>query len=794
MTLRRFLPMLAAAAALLSAAPAAMATHAQPTLDITKMKYEPIGHFKPGEAIPPDYGKSCETVQPLVKDNVFNPTGTFNSFDQTIYEYFCLPYRNQNDSSPNDPMGNGGEAAYGYCADPDPTDPLAQQGPAGAGTCPNHQLEFIEHYKATMLEVLKDFAPTFHEYKFEHPEADPEKGQAARNPAIVIAGADHPDEHIIIGSHYDQTDTGPASLWDSQEGHAEMIRVAKLMADYWKATGTRPSATVKFMPTDGEEDGSLGSADYVTNTVVPEWENKVRSYWNADPCAGGYPARRYGNPADVIPINVQIGISDNPRVAEFNEKVPDIVEQVLTNLDDTITAYPDGLETFVSTEENAALTDVGKHIFVQTDHPFLFSSDWTNFIAAGIPFFNPSPKVTGPSNPTDAEPSLFFVQNPYPDAVIGFHTPMDNLQTMSRFTGQDPLGNSYPEAYMKGMEFCSHLLAWGMLQHNNGGAQTAHTDPVAYYEALPNEATKGSLVTFDAGGSHQYADVASRKLVSDDDLQYKWDFGDGTAAAYGKVVKHAYRTANVFQSKLTVTNRASGKSATMSVPITVEEGGTANETDPPGQDVDKFPKKDSIVACQSTTGFSKISVKPSGKGLKFDFAHSSGREVKIDVLQASAGSKAIAPKRVATFKKSASFTWKGKKGLKKGQYFVRFSVVQPNGQTDRRAFAFDFTSKFKSRKAFEAARGCDVISEFRLSAPAFGGKRSLQIGFATTQTGTGTITVSKGSRKVKTIKVTVKTANRFKIVKVPASKLSRGEYKIVLKFGGKSATLYAKRV
>ena len=46
-------------------------------------------------------------------------------------------------------------------------------------------------------------------------------------------------------------------------------------------------------------------------------ENKVRSYWNADPCAGGYPARRYGNPADVVPINILKPIPGTPF-----EKVP----------------------------------------------------------------------------------------------------------------------------------------------------------------------------------------------------------------------------------------------------------------------------------------------------------------------------------------------------------------------------------------------------------------------------------------------------------------------------------------
>jgi hypothetical protein len=156
---------------------------------------------------------------------------------------------------------------------------------------------------------------------------------------------------------------------------------------------------------------------------------------------------------------------------------------------------------------------------------------------------------------------------------------------MSRFTGQDPTGNSYPEAYMKGMEFCSHLLAWGMLQPNAGGAQTASTAPVAYYEALPNKAKGGELVTFDAGGSYQYADVAAHTAVPSTGLQYRWTFGDGTPAYFGRVVQHAYKKSGVYDSTLTLTNRATGESASMTVPITVQTG-SFGETDPPGQDVD----------------------------------------------------------------------------------------------------------------------------------------------------------------------------------------------------------------
>src|SRR5687768_7780718 len=139
--LRRILPLAGVLA--LAAAPAAMATHPQPAFDNSKIAYDPVGHFKAGETIPPDYGKSCDEVTPLLKDGVFNPSGKFHAHDNSIYEVFCLPFRNQDDKSDADPMGNGGEPRHGYCGGAPPVGDITSA--EGAGTCPNHQLEYIKH-------------------------------------------------------------------------------------------------------------------------------------------------------------------------------------------------------------------------------------------------------------------------------------------------------------------------------------------------------------------------------------------------------------------------------------------------------------------------------------------------------------------------------------------------------------------------------------------------------------------------------------------------------------------------
>lgn len=578
--------LLAVLASLVLPATATAAPATQPPLDITKLAYKPIGHFQPGAALPANPGTACEAeLQGLRKGEIFNPSGTWNAFDNNVFEVLCLPFRAPGDTTEDDPVGNGGAAIYGICGKPYDGSIYIQH--VESGVCDNQQLEWIRYYEATMLEILGDFGATAHRYAFEVEDPGPIQSNTrfgrAINPAIVVPGADNPEETVIVGAHYDKTNDGPVSAWDSQEGHAEMIRMAKLMADYWRATGTRPSATVKFIPWDAEESGTFGSEDYANNNIVPGEEFKVRGYWNTDPCAGGYPSYRFGNPLDRIRMGIQLadpgaisGISavDATRITEFNKRAPVILQQVLEHLDDTVPTLAGAMPVFLSDAEGDG--DVGKlgGIAIGTDRPVLFSSDWRNFEVKGVPFFNPGPEVTGPNQNTDG--SIDYGIDQTADAVTGFHSPLDNLQQIMRYTSPDVSGTTYSESYAKGMEFCSHLLTWGMLQHDQGGAQTAGKDAVAYYEALPNEAVEDQKVTFDAAGSHQLADAGSRAKVAESQLEYAWEFGDGETAK-GKKVQHAYTSAGRYDSKLTVRNTKTGETDVAAIGITV----VPNDVAPP---------------------------------------------------------------------------------------------------------------------------------------------------------------------------------------------------------------------
>jgi hypothetical protein len=775
-------------ASLLAVAPA-HATHGQPPLDINQMKYEPIGHFKPGDPIPAA-GTGCETdLLPLTKDGVFNPSGSWNSFDTNVFEVVCLPFRAPGDESAADPYGNGGEARHGYCKG------------SGSGTregdwarvigdCPNHQLEYIDYYEKTMGEILKDFGVTFQRYEFNAKAGSNTLGGRAINPAAIVPGADHPDESIVIGAHYDQTNDGQASAWDSAEGHSEIIRVAKLMADYWRATGTRPSATVKFVPWDAEEGGTLGSANYVADTIPPGQASKVRGYWNTDPCAGGYPSFRMGNPGDRIDMGIQLGLpadakeGDPARITKFNEQAVNVLEQVLNRIDDTVPAAGGvPMETFIATEEATATrpSDVGLDIFIGQDRPVLFGSDWRNFIRAGIPFYNPGPEVTGPNSSDGTAGGIDPTKPGNPDALTIFHTPNDNIEFMQRYTGA---ANGMSESWMKGMEFCSHMLGWGMLQHDQGGAQTANTEVTAYFEALPNEAERNKPVAFDAGGSQQYSDPVARRLVSDADLDYEWDFGDGSPKAYGKTFNHAFRRDGTFKTRLTVTNVVTGQSASMTLPIVVEEAGNpAPPAENPGSPKPRRGGGGDPSGCAAAFPGASVAAKGSGLQIRFDGS------AAVEILQASKGRRALAkPRRIARLDRSGSFTWDGLKARRPGVYEVRLK----SGGKVRRFTVERRGKRFVVGQAPALAPGCGTIAAFGVTSPAFGGKVPLKASVRLTAPATAELLVYRGAAKkpVKRVRVSGRTAS----LTLAGAKARRGLYRVVLKLDGRAtSTVFARR-
>jgi N-acetylated-alpha-linked acidic dipeptidase len=97
-----------------------------------------------------------------------------------------------------------------------------------------------------------------------------------------IAGREFPDEWVIVGSHRDAWTFGAS---DSVSGHVSMMSVARAFGDMMKA-GWRPRRTVIFVSWDGEEQGLLGSTEWVEEFAT-ELRAKTAVYVNRDAGAGG---------------------------------------------------------------------------------------------------------------------------------------------------------------------------------------------------------------------------------------------------------------------------------------------------------------------------------------------------------------------------------------------------------------------------------------------------------------------------------------------------------------------------
>jgi N-acetylated-alpha-linked acidic dipeptidase len=97
-----------------------------------------------------------------------------------------------------------------------------------------------------------------------------------------ITGAVAPDEWIIVGSHRDAWTFGAS---DSVSGHVSMMAVARAMSEMM-STGWKPRRSVLFISWDGEEQGLLGSTEWVED-LTAELKAKTAVYVNRDAGAGG---------------------------------------------------------------------------------------------------------------------------------------------------------------------------------------------------------------------------------------------------------------------------------------------------------------------------------------------------------------------------------------------------------------------------------------------------------------------------------------------------------------------------
>ncbi|MEA2433872.1 MAG: hypothetical protein QOG54_1329 [Actinomycetota bacterium] len=539
-----------AATALTSAAPAAPARSVAGP-DIGKLAYQPE--------------PSNLSINPLPDPASVpkaNPLGNWNAYDLNAFETLWYPHRQAGDTTDDD--APGGAISHGTCT---PT------------SCGNHSLEFVKFWKKSMASLVAPMGGTVHAYPFENEASDippyvfATPGGKAYNLQATIPGAVHPEQMVIVSGHYDQTDSGPASAWDSAEGHATVFRIAKLMTDYWKKTGTQPAVSVKFTAWAGEESGTNGSEAFIRDNILPFSGLRPLGYFNLDPCAGAYPAFYRGNPAYQVKMVMQLSDpakSVIPEAAErikaFNKQAREVLGDVMNHLDDKLTDVPTSPEVFISDEEAKKLGVPSQEDMVvpALGGLAIFSSDYARFEEIGVPIINLFPDMLGAHAGGATKDPGWHV-----DGIALLHTPNDNLRNLNALTGPDQTGLTASQGWYKGLEFCAHMHSWFMLQPNMGGAVPKTNGPVAYFEALhddPAPLKPGKALTFDATGSRAYV---GDKLVNASGLKFSWNFGDGTTSS-DQITNHAFSKNGNYEVVLTVTD-SSGRSDQMTLKVSIGE-------------------------------------------------------------------------------------------------------------------------------------------------------------------------------------------------------------------------------
>jgi len=139
----------------------------------------------------------------------------------------------------------------------------------------------VEHYNRIYRTLDKNIPVKF-EANIENKFYD--NDLTSFNVVGEIPGTDKADELVMIGAHFDSWHTGTGAT-DNAAGSAVMMEAMRIL----KATGLRMRRTVRIGLWTGEEQGLIGSRDYVTAHFADRSDMKLKAdhgkfagYFNVD--------------------------------------------------------------------------------------------------------------------------------------------------------------------------------------------------------------------------------------------------------------------------------------------------------------------------------------------------------------------------------------------------------------------------------------------------------------------------------------------------------------------------------
>ena len=198
------------------------------------------------------------------------------------------------------------------------------------------------------------------------------------------------------------------------------------------------------------------------------------------------------------------------------------------------------------------------------------------------------------------------------------------------------------------------------------------------------------------------------------------------------------------------------------------------------------------TACVANTRLRSVAATRRGRGLRFGFVRRGAGPVTVDVFRVSVGRRIVGNRRVVRFaSRTGAFSWSGRgRRVGDGIYFARFRA---RGAETTRVALRRRGGRFTGRPRFETRTGCGAIRAFKLERPVFGGRtnRALKLSYRLNRAARVTVTVTRGSRTIRSFRTTSDRAGRTYRLRLPAERLRRGDYRVNLSVrpsSGRTAT------
>jgi hypothetical protein len=129
-------------------------------------------------------------------------------------------------------------------------------------------------------------------------------------------------------------------------------------------------------------------------------------------------------------------------------------------------------------------------------------------------------------------------------------------------------------------------------------------------------------------------------------------------------------------------------------------------------------------------------------------------------------------------------------------FFVRATARQGSRRDVRRFALSRSATRTRTERTFARRDGCGELRSFKLERPAFGGarNRAVSVSFRLATASRAVVELRRNGRLVRTLSSADRRANVLHRVRLDSERLRRGRYEVRLRYGTRTASLFATRI